>query len=264
MIFLFRLTIQDFKRYKAGQYLYIYLPEISLFQIHPFSVITTPETDKDCSVIIEVVGGWTQAVQKSLLVDNIIRNAWIDGAYGFINIPYFRNLPVSIFVAGGIGITPIISLLKYLRHSQKEKENNKKIMLIWSSRNTELFNEFADDLGSFHNSNLNVSLKLFYTGKDKFNTPLQDFAFKKLNNSSYQCKESYSNSSVCYQSIVHEKPNFKSIFRDIAIDIGEENNGMKRVGVFVCGSKRLSNSILSSCVSTRKCHFTVHSESFTL
>ena len=220
-----------------------------MFQIHPFSVITTPETSKDCGIIVEVVGTWTRAVQQSLLEGRgVIRSAWIDGAYGNLNIPFFKDVPLAVFVAGGIGIAPVLSLMKYYHH--KGLKNNGRIKLIWTCRSTELFSEFADEMGSFINrDNSNISLQLFHTGDDPFEIPLEDVV---------------SNSSAFYQCIINGKPNLPLIFTNIATEIEQENSGIKRVGVFACGSKRLRNSVLSSCISTRNCHFTVHSESFTL
>ena len=165
--------------------------------------------------------------------------------------------------------------MKYFHH--KGLKNNGRILLIWTCRSTELFTEFADELGAYINTNdCKVNFQLYYTGDTPFEAPLAEVSSSSssleeqldLNSSSdlVRMDDSIgsSNSSVFYESIVHGKPNLRSCFKNISTEIDEENSGIKRVGVFVCGSKRLRNSVLSSCVSTRRCHFTVHSESFTL
>jgi hypothetical protein len=47
--------------YKAGQYLFVCIPEVSMFQWHPFSISSSPDQD-EVSVHIRVLGDWTKDV----------------------------------------------------------------------------------------------------------------------------------------------------------------------------------------------------------
>ena len=53
--------------YKAGQWLYLNVPELSRFQWHPFTISSAPD-DPYISVHIRQVGDWTQCVRSRLLL----------------------------------------------------------------------------------------------------------------------------------------------------------------------------------------------------
>lgn len=48
-------------RYKAGQYVFVNIPSLSLFQWHPFSLSSSPYQDT-VMVHIRVLGNWTKAL----------------------------------------------------------------------------------------------------------------------------------------------------------------------------------------------------------
>jgi NADPH oxidase 1 len=53
-----RFTKPSF-RYKAGQWLFLNVPEVSAYQWHPFTISSAPD-DSYVSVHIRQVGDWTQ------------------------------------------------------------------------------------------------------------------------------------------------------------------------------------------------------------
>ena len=53
--------LQNKMRYYGGQYVFINIPSISLFQWHPFSLSSAP-FEQDCMLHVRVLGNWTQAL----------------------------------------------------------------------------------------------------------------------------------------------------------------------------------------------------------
>jgi len=72
----------------------------------------------------------------------------VDGPYGYLTIANPGSYPMLVLVAGGVGITPIISLFKSIifENSQKEEKKKTRIVLIWTCRGNALFREFQNVL----------------------------------------------------------------------------------------------------------------------
>lgn len=59
-----RLTLPgDQFDYLGGQYVWICVPELTMFQWHPFSISSSPG-DRDITLHIRVLGGWTKGLYK--------------------------------------------------------------------------------------------------------------------------------------------------------------------------------------------------------
>ena len=102
----------------AGQYAWICIPEISLFEWHPFTISSAPTigTGENGIVTFHIQnrgpGTWTDKLSKlATLVPqgNTDLDIYVDGPYGRA-IPYSESKSV-VLVAGGIGITPMASIL---------------------------------------------------------------------------------------------------------------------------------------------------------
>jgi NAD(P)H-flavin reductase len=77
-------------------------------ETRPFSAITTPLTTEYIEFCIKSYGPWT----KELLTKKPGENVWLFGPMG----SFTMNAKVTnpIFIAGGVGITPILSILQSL------------------------------------------------------------------------------------------------------------------------------------------------------
>merc|ERR1712151_217513 len=108
-----------------------------------------------------------------------------------------------VFVAGGVGITPVLGLLRALvERAHKRNEGKQHITLIWSCRNPDLFHEMAEEMSVLQGSpEVNMGLELFHTGEDDVNVPLSDDP---------------SHSSAFYAALQQSKPDFKQLFKSIA------------------------------------------------
>ncbi|CAG8491507.1 17837_t:CDS:2, partial [Racocetra fulgida] len=107
-------------RYKAGQYLFLNVPAISIWQWHPFTITSAPD-DPFVSVHVRLVGDFTNKLGEFLGCDSnsdykkfaptILPTLRIDGPYGAPAEDVFKN-EIAVLIGCGIGVTPFASILK--------------------------------------------------------------------------------------------------------------------------------------------------------
>ncbi len=99
-------------RFKAGQFVYMSVNSDAVSkEWHPFS-ITSADTSSDLTLDIRSLGTYTQSLTQ-LMPQMVGMTARVEGAYGRFS---FRNLSNvnQIWVAGGIGIAPFLSMAQDL------------------------------------------------------------------------------------------------------------------------------------------------------
>jgi len=123
-------------RYFAGQYAFFSFPGVNFFEWHPFSILSAPESDL-VEVLIRPLGGHTQDILKKANALNggqmFVR---VDGPYGPTKTSH-RRYPNAVFVAGGIGITAVMSFINDYFDSKALKRRGlatKHVTLIWAIR----------------------------------------------------------------------------------------------------------------------------------
>ncbi|MGH4123708.1 MAG: ferredoxin reductase family protein [Clostridium sp.] len=115
--------------YKPGQFLYVklYNSEIPKDE-HPFTISSSPTQEEYISVTVKQLGDFTNSLVKAKVGDK----AYIDGGFGrFTHLDLPKSNKIC-FIAGGIGITPYLSMLRYLNIRETQRE----VILIWGVRNT--------------------------------------------------------------------------------------------------------------------------------
>lgn len=139
----------DFPNYKAGQYVFLNVPQISFFEWHPFTLTSAPEDDY-LSVHVRSVGGWTNAFHREYpnkADPEGLPIIYVDGPYGAPSQAYERYR-VCVFVAAGIGITPYAGILSHILNQVRDIRRRssvgeqidisslpvKKIILFWTTR----------------------------------------------------------------------------------------------------------------------------------
>merc|ERR1719223_138994 len=134
-----------------GQYCFVNVPEISVWEWHPFSLCSSP-LDRSAQMCIKSLGqgSFTQrlhglARQSSERHSPLILN--LDGPYG----PRLDPTPYSaiLLVAGGIGITPMHStyrLLAQLSDRQELPASLAFVRLVWVARSEAMFRILLDSL----------------------------------------------------------------------------------------------------------------------
>lgn len=104
-IFLY-LSIPGF-RFKPGQWTRLSVPSLSTVS-HPFTLIPTDKHDANVAIFIKVTGKFTKKLAAS---DGRNLSLSLQGPYGLPSLPSLPSCELVLFVVGGIGVTPALSLL---------------------------------------------------------------------------------------------------------------------------------------------------------
>ena len=144
---------------RAGQYVFLCCPEVSIWQYHPFTLTSAPEEDF-LSVHVRCVGNFTRDLAKALgcqfehpgdstravsdvdqTIVKTLPRICIDGPFGSASQDVFK-FEVAVLVGAGIGVTPFASILKsiwYRMNYPQKKTRLRKVYFFWICR----------DFGSF-------------------------------------------------------------------------------------------------------------------
>ncbi len=116
-------------------------------ETHLFSVSSSPSNKNYIEICLKVYGFWTQTFSQKKVGD-IIK---ISGPYG--NFVWDNTIPNAVFLAGGIGISPMISMLRYL----KEEKLNPHITLLYGSRTKDSI-AYKDELDNLRIDSKNLHI----------------------------------------------------------------------------------------------------------
>lgn len=112
--------------FEAGQFVWLNLGSGPFgLEEHPFSISSAPAERPDIGFTIKAVGDFTGSL-GSLAVG---APAYMDGPYGTLTYRH-RAAAGLAFVAGGVGIAPILSMLRQLRAEQ----DRRPIILVYGNR----------------------------------------------------------------------------------------------------------------------------------
>jgi ferredoxin-NADP reductase len=112
--------------FKSGQFVGVTNPAyLRPQELHYFSVVSGSQTTDHLELCFRVYGNWTKSVSQKkagdiLLVSNPTGNFTLD-----------ESVSAAVFLAGGVGIVPFMSMLR------SEQSKMKKIILIYGSRTSE-------------------------------------------------------------------------------------------------------------------------------
>jgi predicted ferric reductase len=124
-------------QYLPGQFAFVSFQSEHLSpEEHPFTMSSSPTRPEYIQFSIHCSGDWTRNISHLKTGDNAV----LDGPYGQFSHVVHANQKEIIMVAGGIGITPMLSMLRYLA----DADDYRLITLVWSNR-TEADRVFADE-----------------------------------------------------------------------------------------------------------------------
>lgn len=142
--------------FKAGQFAFFNFPALSKKEQHPFTISSHPYDD-GLRISIKGLGDYTNTISGKLEVGD---TAKVEGPFGHFSSKYVKELD-QIWIAGGIGITPFLSLAKDIY--------THKVTLFWCVKNKEeavYFNE----LTSLARDNPNFEFTIWSSEKNGYLT----------------------------------------------------------------------------------------------
>ncbi|RIA84808.1 ferric reductase like transmembrane component-domain-containing protein [Glomus cerebriforme] len=246
--------IFEFKDYyESGQYMFINLanlnPPVSLLAWHPISFSSSPSVMDDgvhyASIHMKVQGGFSRNLyarsHEGLQYNQVPLKMRVDGPYGKTSLDFMQHNTV-VLVSGGIGITPMISILRDLVDRQVANMPivTQSIYFLWVIPDTDAYQWFGSELrelmsraGTLPQNKYILDVKVFLTRSTT--TP----------------------SSIFFQG----RPDFSIFFHDI-----KRFHGSGDIAVGVCGPAVMLKQVRNAAVqsSDETCLFKVHSETFEL
>lgn len=152
-----KVTIPTQKRWKPGQYVYLRMPGVALFDNHPFTIASLCSEDfpseygeqyRDMILVFRPFGGFTRKLYDMALQKGPYKTyrAFIDGPYGGMQ-RQMSSFDQVIFFAGGSGITAIASqVLDLIKRMRDGKATTSHVHVIWAMKRPELMEWFKEEL----------------------------------------------------------------------------------------------------------------------
>jgi predicted ferric reductase len=166
--------------YLPGQFAFIQILGDISGEPHPFTIASAPTHSNTLQFIIKNNGDWTSKL-GSVKVGDRVR---IEGPYGLFNYMSCGGDSELILIAGGIGITPMLSMLRFMTGAPSTPE----ISLIWSiSRSTEMF--LKEEFEEIQKQLPRLKLHLVYT-RERLGSRRLDM--DKINSLTEECSRSAS------------------------------------------------------------------------
>ncbi|KAK8193649.1 ferric reductase NAD binding domain-containing protein [Phyllosticta capitalensis] len=152
-----KVTIPTQRKWRPGQYVYLRMPGISIFENHPFTIASLCSKDfpstygpdyKDMVLVFRPFGGFTQKVLRSAIQEGPWQTyrAFVDGPYGGMQrrLEAFDDV---VLIAGGSGVTAVVShLLDLIKRMRDGKAVTKSVKVIWALKRPETMEWFKEEL----------------------------------------------------------------------------------------------------------------------
>jgi predicted ferric reductase len=98
-------------RFRSGQFVWLTLFGSPLSgREHPFSISSSSQAAPRLELTVKAVGDFTRRAQSAAPGDR----AFLDGPYGSMSIDGFPDADGYVFIAGGVGLAPCLSMLRTL------------------------------------------------------------------------------------------------------------------------------------------------------
>ena len=128
--------------YKPGQYAFLWIPAVSFWESHPFTISSSPDKDY-ITFTIKNAGNWTGKLHE-LAKDRSSLLIGVQGAYGTTSLDIDSDkYKRFVFIAGGIGVTPMRSIANSIC-DQITRGRVAKIDFIWSVKDYSMVNDILN------------------------------------------------------------------------------------------------------------------------
>lgn len=137
--------------YRAGQFVWLSLRATPFgMREHPFSIASSPSRPGRLEFTIKALGDFTRTIGQIQPGER----AWVDGPYGNFGVDGREDAPGLVFIAGGIGIAPVMSLLRWL----SDRGEQRPLWLFYGNRDLDRI-VFREELEALQQT---LSLKLVH------------------------------------------------------------------------------------------------------
>jgi predicted ferric reductase len=155
-----RIFIKYDRCVSPGQHIYIYVPGISRFESHPFSIVNYTD-NREIELGIKSGGKFTKKM-TDLYRNDPYCYLRFTGPFGGIGANYHRYDELVI-ICGGIGITPFIGMLNDIFSrfdnvgDQCAQSCIESIVFVWFCKDSQLYKIYKDYIDRFHERNVRNS-----------------------------------------------------------------------------------------------------------
>jgi predicted ferric reductase len=129
--------------YRPGQFAWLSL-RASPFALaeHPFSIASSPTQRGRLEFMVKELGDFTSTIGTLQPGER----AWVDGPYGSFGVDFHPQASGYVFVAGGAGIAPVMSMLRALA----DRGDRRPLTLFYGNRRLDraVFVDELDDLAT--------------------------------------------------------------------------------------------------------------------
>lgn len=167
----FGVTAPDFT-FIPGQYVSVEIASLAELSVplrcHDFSIASSPANPSQISLAFRVSGS---AFKTALLELPIGGEVTVSGPKGVFTLPVDTDTPL-VFVAGGIGITPFLSMIRFATESASPQVI--KLLYLNTKEST---TAYRDELGALAKQNPNFTFEEFLgiTSSETFVAPVAAF-----------------------------------------------------------------------------------------
>ncbi len=143
--------------YAPGQFAFLTLNSKALSrERHPFTIVSSPTRKENLQFMIKSSGDWTKKVGSLQKGDQVS----IEGPYGLFSYTTTAAHDTIVMIAGGIGITPMLSMLYHMADSDKYRN----VTLIWSNKTRDDM-VYDMELQELRKKRINLDIHLVFTSK---------------------------------------------------------------------------------------------------
>lgn len=126
---IWRIDFKNDKReisYKPGQFAFFRFAGEGKNEEHPFTISSSPTEKNQLSIIVKELGDFTSQIGKIKAGDKLT----MEGPYGRFSYLNYSSEKQIVFIVGGIGITPALSMIQNMADTSEKR----KVLLIWGIR----------------------------------------------------------------------------------------------------------------------------------
>ncbi|CAB4421916.1 unnamed protein product [Rhizophagus irregularis] len=111
---------------KAGQYIFLCCPEVSIWQWHPFTLTSLPRK----IISRTVLRASMMELNISSDIQKVLPRVMVDGPFGSASEDVFK-FEVAMLVGAGIGVTPFASILKSIWYRVTYPKKSTKLRKVY-------------------------------------------------------------------------------------------------------------------------------------